>query len=148
MFVNQREQSTFTLRDFVVKFIIKSCTLIHIMHSRAGTHTRVYVCVYTHTHTLHNERRRLFSIAGTRSFQLMLYHYIMGQNGMENKNAPILISRTSSPFQWNHACSCPNTHTHTKLKKQQQQPPPPKTSISPPVRLDPSLSRDYLMVRP
>lgn len=138
MFVNQREQSTFTLRDFVVKFIIKSCILIHIMHSRAGTHT----------HTLHNERRRLFSIAGTRSFQHMLYHYIMGQNGMENKNAPILISRTSSPFQWNHACSCPNTHTYTKLKKQQQQQPPPKTSISPPVRLDPSLSRDYLMVRP
>ena len=49
MFTNQREQSTFTLRDFVVKFIIKSCILIHIMHSCAGTHT--VVCMYTHTYT-------------------------------------------------------------------------------------------------
>ena len=47
----------------------------------------------------------------------MLYHYIMGQNGMENKNALILTSKISSPFQWNHNVFLPK-HTHIQeIKK-------------------------------
>ena len=74
----------------------------------------------------------------------MLYYYIMGQNGMENKNAPILISKISSPFHWNHDMFLPkHTHIHEIKKKNNN------SSISPLVRLDPSLSvGDYLMVRP
>ena len=74
----------------------------------------------------------------------MLYYYIMGHNGMENKNAPILISKISSPFHWNHDMFLPkHTHIHEIKKKKNN------SSISPPVRLDPSLSvGDYLMVRP
>ena len=50
----------------------------------------------------------------------MLYYYIMGQNGMENKNELILTSKISSPFQWNHNVFLPK-HTHIQeIKKKQK----------------------------
>ena len=131
MSINQREQSTFTLRDFVVKFIIKSCILIHIIHSCTGTLLCVCVCIYTHicmyicashththSHTVRGEgfsqsqAQGVFSLCfTTTSWDTMAWKIKMHQSWSQRS---LLLSFGIM------TCSCPNTHTYTKLKKKKQ----------------------------